>query len=162
MFPQCPQLVLSVFGFAHVAPHIMFGALHPHEPALHEIPLGQRTPHPPQFAGSLSVAMHVPPQKLVPGGQPHEPARHTVPPAQLLPHAPQFALSVVASTQRVTPALVHAIAGAVHAMAQCPLAHICPLGHATPHPPQLRESFCTSAHSVPQNMLIGAHAHTPD
>ena len=64
MFPQWPQLPLSVFSFTQLAPHIANGALQPQAPRVHGTPVAHVFPHEPQLVRFDCVSMHDPPQKL--------------------------------------------------------------------------------------------------
>jgi hypothetical protein len=53
------------------------------------VPAPQRTPHPPQFSGSVASSTHAFEQNDDPGAHAHLPPRHPAPAAHVAPHAPQ-------------------------------------------------------------------------
>jgi hypothetical protein len=124
--PQFPQLLGSLIMSVQIGPcglgHI-FGLSGgqvveppPHIPFWHATPIGQTTPQPPQFAGSLErfvqycipVAFMQPLGAVAgqPGPPPHIPFWQATPDGQVMPQPPQFAASDFGSVQYIPPAAV--------------------------------------------------------
>ncbi len=143
VWPQDPQLFLSVCSFTHALPQALYPLLHvkPHAPpeqvALPLVTPAHRVPHPWQFCGSVCSLTQVPPQRLWPAGQPDThcagpppsaaAAEHTGVPASALQVTPQNPQLVAVSSG--THALPHIWYPALHDVVQPLLTHAgCPFG----------------------------------
>jgi hypothetical protein len=75
VLPQVPQLSRSLPRSAQSAPQaVMLAPLQPQAPLTHACPIGQVTPHSPQFCSSVASSTQVPSHVLCPAGQAHLPA----------------------------------------------------------------------------------------
>jgi hypothetical protein len=133
-------------------------------PFVQRFPVGQITPHPPQFELSVPTSA----QKFWlfllhdwnPGAQPgaHTPAVHISPAPHGLAHLPQLLRSVWTSTQL----LAQFVRPAPHIVVQPPLLHTSSAAHVFPHAPQFRGSLSVSTHSVPHADVVPPHARSHD
>jgi hypothetical protein len=107
-FPQEPQLKGSFMTSAHVlAPLESSHATKPSAQPPEQLPrpsqtweLSHRTPHWPQFMGSVMMFTHSPSHSIhpaIPEGQAQEPSWQKEGASQTVPQAPQFRLSVMVS-----------------------------------------------------------------
>jgi hypothetical protein len=85
MFPQLPQLLLSVAMSTHRPPQKVWPPGHPHEPFVQGSPPVHTVPQAPQLFTLESTSMQLPPQSRWPVGHTHAPATQVVPPAQRFP-----------------------------------------------------------------------------
>ncbi len=143
-----------------------------HAPARQLCPRPQKTPHAPQFDGSLDTSTQRAPQHAVPGGHITPPQRGALmqrpwsqlcPGAQTLPHAPQLVGFEVMSTQ-VSPQ--HAEPGAQPRgqpgmFVQTPSVQVWAGLQARPHAPQLSRSKRGLTQPVAQHMAVDEHAGPP-
>jgi len=108
--------------------------------------VGQATPHPPQFWGSVLVALQRPEQQVSAS-------------AQAVPHVPQCA-SVVSRSKH--PDGLHSVSPGRHVQAP-PTQRVIPERvHAVPQPPQCAGSVSVFTHVLPQ--AVGSdvgHRHVP-
>jgi hypothetical protein len=75
VLPQVPQLSRSLLRSAQSSPHaVMLAPLQPQAPLTHACPIGQLTPHSPQFCSSIARFTQLPSHVLCPAGQAHLPA----------------------------------------------------------------------------------------
>lgn len=157
---QAPQWSSSVHRLTHApteAQNVSPETGHRHAPSWHVVPVGHALPHEPQFAAfdwrsthASSARQYVCP--LV--GQAHAPAVHNWAAGHSWSQAPQWLRSVRVSTQPTVPQWV--VLASAHT--QVPPEQVWPGPHASPHPPQCRESEYGSTHA-PSHSIAPAAAH---